>query len=986
MLKKIIKSVGRRRWEHDDPAIRVKAVSDLDAEDDEAQAILERLANDDPELDVRLAATAKLRRVEALPSLILVDDLARVAAQRFGELCAAEDVPAALPDAPPLLERVARHANQERVAMASLERVHEPEILAELSLHAALARVRQAAIERLLDETCLTRVERESRSRDKTVHRVARERLDRIRHLRQALARSCEHLAQLAESAEKLTTAAADPMYPRRVENLAAQWSATRATLENDAREAVPLGVQSDPVEALCTRFEAAIKRARERADSAAAPAPSEPQSAAEVLDAKATEPASDPAVFEKAIASLTALREDLRNAYPPDALARAGTILDEEQVAWLAASDHQPPPSTLSEQFHDVCHELKALVEANARFSTARDDLDQALRAPAPDLVEPGDMDAYQQLWRSQHDEHGRARRLEALLRRIRWPDGFAVPDLLEQAQRRCNALDDFERHAHDVHERLRERLHDTLDRMQESVDAGSLRSSTGLQGEGKQLLRSLPQGSARSLQRRFTALTRKVQELKDWETFATAPKREALCDEMEALAKAPEEPDVQAPRIKALREAWRALGPPVSARDRRLLGRFNEAAEKAFAPCRAYFEEQSDLRHWNLENRNKICDELEHFLRDNDWSHPDWRAVEQIMHAAQNEWRKFTPVDRVRGREVQERFRKIVDDLRERLKEEWDRNVKAKEDIIHEAEQARDAQPMHEAVETMKELQRRWQSVGTTPRRKDQKLWKAFREVCDQVFSARDQERQTRRDAIEGQAREAEAICEELEQLIDTHVLEQVGAERLQEISRRFHQLELPREASRRLSTRFDRAEKSYRNLIAEAARARERAALVHAISLEETLARHEARMLAGDSPDADSVRSEVGLESLPDAVDEALTRRLDTLLAAISANDAQTLSDALEDAYEARRRIVIRMEILAGMDSPESESSLRMEEQVSRLSRGMGSRINIEDSSEDLITQWCEAGPDVPERSAGLRQRFRHALDEVIRAEAA
>lgn len=997
MLKKLIQSVGRRRWEHDDPDIRAKAASQLDPENSETEAILLRLAREDPEPSVRRAAIGRLTRSETLLRLIVSDDiaLASAAAERMGEIAAEKPLAQAALEDPKVLERVSCHATEERAALAALERIHAPETLAELAVNAVLARVRHTAVQRIMNEVHLSQVEKQSRGSDKTVHRAARERLDRIRHLRQALADSREQLMHLLESAEKLATAATDPMYARRLDHLSGQWQSIRSRLDSDSREGIAFGLTSEPVDAFASRFDAALASARGRIDAPTIPENAEVEVSESTVAAEvdASTPGDQaggakemsPEVFEGVLASLEALRDGLTAQFDLEALARAGTALEDEQARWLAASDQRPPPGNLGERFHEICHALKELVEANQRFASMSAEFDGALARTPPDPGEPNKPDEYQRLWRRQHDERDRARRLATMLRKVRWPDGFAAPDTLANASERCAALDAFDQRLHAVHERLQERLRKILDRMQDSVEAGSLRSATGFQGEGRRTLRSLPHGSGHGLQRRFTALSGRVQELKDWEAFATAPKREALCGEMEALVRSPLAPEVQAPKIKELREAWRDLGPPVSAHDRRLLGRFNDAAEKAFAPCRTYFEEQSELRRWNLDNRLEMCGELERFLRDNDWSSPDWRAVEQILRTAQVEWRNFSPVDRTGGRDANDRFRKVMDDLHDRLNEEWNRNIEAKEAIVHDAEQARDEQPVHVAAETLKDLQRRWQSVGVTPRRKDQKLWKSFRDICDAVFSARDQEHHARREALDGQLREAESICEQLEQTIDTQHIEELSKDRLQDASRRFNQLELPRESASRLQTRFDRAVKAYRRLLAQAAHAHERSALRRLLTLEETLARSEARLIAGEVLDAESVQSEIVLSDLPAGMEEALAPRLHALLEAIASNNPRSLGEGIDEAHEARRRIVIKCEILAGVDSPESDQPLRLEQQVERLSRGMGSRVKVEESTEDMIAAWCAAGPDMPDRSRSLRARFSRAIDESLGAAA-
>ena len=74
---------------------------------------------------------------------------------------------------------------------------------------------------------------------------------------------------------------------------------------------------------------------------------------------------------------------------------------------------------------------------------------------------------------------------------------------------------------------------------------------------------MHSLPAGTAKRVQSDFVALSVRVQELKDWRTFATHPKREQFVNEMEALAAQPLQPAVQAERIRELRQAWQNLGP---------------------------------------------------------------------------------------------------------------------------------------------------------------------------------------------------------------------------------------------------------------------------------------------------------------------------------------------------------------------------------------------------------------------------------------
>src|SRR5262249_41153908 len=226
---------------------------------------------------------------------------------------------------------------------------------------------------------------------------------------------------------------------------------------------------------------------------------------------------------------------------------------------------------------------------------------------------------------------------------------------------------------------------------------------------------------------------------------TFATHPKREQFVADMEKLAAEPLEPALQAERIRELRQAWKDLGPVTSHNDRRLFDRFNHAAEVAFKPCREFFDAQAATRRFNLDQRKKICAQLEGYLDGMHWEHADWRAAERILYTAREEWRKYHPVDRSPGRKLEAQFDALTARLHAKLKTEWDRNAAAKQAIVDEAKEIQAAvvesrTDSRQAIERIKALQQRWRTVGIVPRRIDQRLWKEFRAACDVVFGQRD------------------------------------------------------------------------------------------------------------------------------------------------------------------------------------------------------------------------------------------------------
>ena len=144
---------------------------------------------------------------------------------------------------------------------------------------------------------------------------------------------------------------------------------------------------------------------------------------------------------------------------------------------------------------------------------------------------------------------------------------------------------------------------------------------------------------------------LDKKLEELKDWKSFSVAPKRIELMEEMESLVGATIEPVALADRIKSLQEEWRTLSKGAGENVEADWQRFQEAAQKAYQPCREYFEAQGQVRQENLQRRAALLERLSAFVTGHDWEHPDWRTVIVALRESKQEWRTHSPVDRAAG-----------------------------------------------------------------------------------------------------------------------------------------------------------------------------------------------------------------------------------------------------------------------------------------------------------------------------------------------
>lgn len=885
---------GRPSLTDPDPEQRLRALSELAPPNDAQARQLDELARSDPDDRVRRRAVGRSTNEALLFELLDDDAVGDDAAERLVAL-----------DASP-------HGDHPRLVRALLAAGHAPapgslagadaSSLIELTLSS-----RGDALDELLgrDEfrsaATLTRLERQSRNRNKQVNRFARERLDAIKTLRERCRAHHQRLEELLAALEKHS--AGDPG--------ASGYRDKHGKLEAAAR--AELEALTGAVEALAGHAETPVQveplqRRLEGLPPLPAPAVARPDPLTSVAPTSANP-------FEALTAEFRALGEALATSSNFEALAELRQSLTDR---WLESANHAPPDESQHRVFEQVSHRFRELAEAVERLPAG------GFHEP-PELPGGGDIPtdarAADELWRQAAAARRWLKQDERTLSRVGWPEWAppapalaAARSVRDVVQDRLRALDQAaDGLAQSLESRLAELIHD--------IDTGASASAQHLLSEIRQSVRCLPRGSASPLERLLNQQAGRLGELKDWQAFATSPKRDALCESMAALAESPLDPPIQAERIKELRAEWNALGPPTSRADRALADRFDADAERAFEPCRKHFSAQAEIRAANLEARRQICVQLEHYLESTDWPHADIKAAQQILRTARSEWQRFHPVDRKAGRPLETQFERLQSSLHEHIRKEWDRNLSLKREIVAEAEAIAEADlGVGEKVASAKDLQRRWQTVGPTPRKPDQQLWRQFRAACDRIFDSRDEAARAADDAIAATQADAEKLLDEFAGRLEA---EGPDSSMLRDYEARFHALpRLPERLLKPLERRFAELERELRaQLRARAAAEREREI--------RTLVESDATAPAG--------------ERIPDEVTV--------------------------------RRLVLEAELAAEFDSPPEDRELRMALQVELMNAGR-SREALDADALDLARRWHELGPK-PAGVEALRERFANAL---------
>lgn len=477
-------------------------------------------------------------------------------------------------------------------------------------------------------------------------------------------------------------------------------------------------------------------------------------------------------------------------------------------------------------------------------------------------------------------------------------------------------------------------------------------------------------------SLASQIQQLDKQLNELKDWKSFSVAPKRAELMEEMESLIGAALDPQALADRIRGLQEEWRSLSKGAGENTEADRQRFQEAAQKAYQPCKEYFAAQALVREENLRRRDALLARLRAFEAECNWEQPDWQAVIRTLRETKQEWRNCSPVDRQAGRQQEKGFAALGASIQGRVDAEYARNLKQKEALIARARLLAASEDGRKAIEEIKELQQQWRVVGPVPREADQRLWGQFRQHCDTVFQKRDKEFADYTASLDSNKAQAIALCEQIEQIAALEGAELLGrAGALAELRSAFDAIgEFPRADSRGLRNRLEQGlERCRKSIARQQARDAERrwADLFDAADQVRAYRLAAARGLDAERLDALKAAAEAHIASVPrwpkgglEALRQGLAGEGFTDLAA---NEASL------------RMLCIRAEILADMPTPPEDQALRREYQLQRLVQSMGQGPRADEMPLDAMAiEWAGAGPVEDGMYAPLLERFRRCRE--------
>ncbi|MCP3674563.1 MAG: DUF349 domain-containing protein, partial [Gammaproteobacteria bacterium] len=572
------------KWKHQDLAIRQQALIDLNQEAD--AEIIAKMATDDPSVKLRNLALEKLNHQQILQSLIdtakTPSDWCRLAAR--------------LNQVNPQIDKLIENFNQQKTNWDNDESFNalmackdhqltnqllmetcNPRSLIKIATSAKSIELRLQAVSEINDFDSLHQLSKVATS--KQVLQAVRLKLTMAKEEQKQIDNILNEAERLSNSIKKLSQQTyLDTQYEIKVKLLVEKWQQLdQALLENAALSQKQLiseldkAFQSslDECQKIITRYQKEIDEAEKKQ---------------QILDQQ-----------NNLCSQLVDLTEQMKELSTPsvEAFQSVKDALIQINTSWQQMQE-----------------EVQAEQKVNRLFSSSQKRLEsyfsywESLVELQPELEQ-----LFSEKPANEFDAHySWIKSWQQLERKLNWPKDTGKPENLNQWIESAQDIQSEHNKMIAAQKKKSGYINNKLRLLQKHCKERNLIAANKLSNYIGQQLKGTKGDFRASLEKRIENIQPELDELRDWHSFATSPKKNGLCDAMEALINDEIEPLDKAKKVRELQQQWRELISSEANADDELWERFKQASDTAYLPCLEYYAEKDKVRAENLKKQITI------------------------------------------------------------------------------------------------------------------------------------------------------------------------------------------------------------------------------------------------------------------------------------------------------------------------------------------------------------------------------------------
>ncbi len=945
MLKKIFQP----KWQHNNSEIRKKAVDALSGEQTD---VLKTIAQTDPQPGLRCLAVRKLSDLATLFDIQQHDGdktVRDLAAQCVKQLLAGknkEHAPLPLEQRLTHLDRLnpsdyrqellihlARHGDEMALRQHCLALIEDENVCADIAIHDNITALRLQALEKINKNELLEKISQQTRNKDKKVYRLSKERLAKKMEAEQKPLRLQAQRDEVCKQINLLLKAQDWEKSTGLFDQQQAAWQAIEGTADAQSQACY---------DELCQQFTQAKQQAFIQKQEQ------------QLLLEQKQQLLQQAAQLQQQLQQKTTLSGEENQA-----INHALVSLDEQWHTLAHLPEKQEQQLQLDYKTHYA--DIQSLQRGLRHLTLVKKELEKictdAENGLASQNIHPRHVKTLQQRWQAIEHPQQFMSLITPWMQRFDSAYAKLSVQLKTQQNRAQDNLQKLEVLVVDIETALSQGQLQQLLELEKQVQAVA---NTVVHHDSKQ---------QKNLQARLHKASEDIAQLKSWQHWGNLNGLCGLCEQAEALVDCAHAPEILAKEIQALQNQWKKLAALDDSHH--LWRRFNKACQTAYLPCKAHFEAKAQQRQVYEQQKAAISQQLADMVNA-DWSHVDWHQTYRQSQELRHAWYKMGPIDRRNKKQSLQQFQTALASLDSHFERERKRNLCFREELLQKVRALHKEDNIQQTIDAVKELQKQWQVTVPSKRTQEHQLWEAFCNACDTIFAKRKQLRQQHVHDLHENLQQKTKLCDQLEQLLTDNADRDEVQRQIHKINSQWAEMgQVPKKSLHHIQQRYEQLKHKLNNLGQQQQLKQQNQALKN---LADYAAVCEVLELSNKTTaDIEQAKQQwATLAPIDEADRQAIEQRF--------AQACQPIDDSTrQKARKTRELLVIRLEILAKVESPADALQQRMAYQVERLSKSMQGEVlaqQPEKEARQIERAWyfCPSAP--AEHNARLQQRFQFA----------
>jgi hypothetical protein len=221
----------------------------------------------------------------------------------------------------------------------------------------------------------------------------------------------------------------------------------------------------------------------------------------------------------------------------------------------------------------------------------------------------------------------------------------------------------------------------------------------------------------------------------------------------------------------VRLNQDRWNEIGPTFKEEWDKIKSEFWETTRAIYNKIQEFYDGRREEQEKNLEAKKLLLEKVRHISSLELKSAKKWQEKSHELIEIQKEWKMVGFVPKAKSVELWKEFKSLCDLFFTNKRAHFDAlrsvqndNKDKKVALLQKAKELKDSEEWKETSNALIQLQKQWKEIGPAHQRDENKLWREFRESCDEFFNRRNKHRDGRGEREQGNLKAKEDLLSEI------------------------------------------------------------------------------------------------------------------------------------------------------------------------------------------------------------------------------